>query len=729
MTQEKLLLAHVVMERAGQAGYTYLVPEEIKDQVAVGDYVMVPLRNRKVHGFISQLNYEEAPDYTLRTVQLLKKRVLLPKTLFTLAQWASSYYQSTLSAFLNTMIPNAVRKGVEQQRIKIFTRTDQDEPEGLTKRQSEVLACLPVGGSFTLSEATQLAACSPSTIDRLVDAGALSLDINTEIFEHHISVPDEKHSLTDEQAHAVQAVQESLDETTFKPYFLYGVTGSGKTLVYMELAEQVIKSGKQVLILLPEIGLTPQLAARFRKRFERVSIWHSGFSDGERSSAWHAAAKGEKDLIIGTRSALFAPLDRVGLIIVDEEHDHSYKQDKTPRYQGRDLAVVYAQQLDIPIVLGSATPSCETIYNVRQQRYEVLQLRERPSGAQLPQAEVVDMREECKRQQQRAVLSDRLIEALQESHQSGHQSIILLNRRGWSPVVSCPRCGYTCECEHCDISLTWHKSTDILRCHLCDFTRRLPDECPVCGHQEMAHRGIGTERLAALINEKIPSLRIARMDADTISKKHGHAEIIQSFARGDCDCLLGTQMVAKGLDFPRVSLVGVVDADHGLAAPDFRAAERTYQLLAQVAGRAGRADVHGSVIVQAYDPKALAIDCALFNKPKSFFDAELALRERYAYPPFTALLHLMWRGEKAHEVEMAAKEQCKKIETVRKDEIILGPSPAALAFAKGQYHWHCLVKASSRGAIQQLVKRMRKSHILDTPKGVLLVIDIDPYDC
>ena len=338
------------------------------------------------------------------------------------------------------------------------------------------------------------------------------------------------------------------------------------------------------------------------------------------------------------------------------------------------------------------------------------------------------MREECKAQHKQAVLSEALLDALRSCKEQEQQSIVLLNRRGWSPTVSCPRCGFVCECNECDISMTWHKAQNVLRCHLCGKEARLPQECPSCEFPEMAHRGIGTERLAAVIQEEIPTLRICRMDADTISKRQGHAEIIQAFGRGDADCLLGTQMVAKGLNFPRVTLVGVVAADQGLAAPDFRAAERTYQLIAQVAGRAGRAEQPGQVIVQAYDPQADAIDCALHNRPKSFFDAELQLRERYSYPPFFALMRILWRSEQAHLVQDLAMRQTQAIRDLQAGVSILGPSPAGIAFVKGHYRWHTLIKADSRQRIQQLIKAINKSHILDSPKEVACLIDVDPYE-
>ena len=699
-------IADVCIDRAGQATYSYEIPDDLRALIVVGSFVHVPLRNRNEHGFVVAIKECEAPSYKVKSLSLPEKPVTLTSALMDLADWASRYYRCSLSHMLNAMVPSPVRKAVVMQRTRLVQKLYDNEDDLLaagikpSKRQLEVFNCLPKT-LLSMRDACELASCSVSTIERLIEHKACAQQYESGVKEPLVQVSQEQHQLTDEQQQAVQAVHAYLGKKEAEKFLLYGVTGSGKTLVYMELAEEVISQGKQVLILLPEIALTPQLAARFRQRFNSVSIWHSGFTAGERTAAWHAAADGDIDLIIGTRSALFAPLPNIGLIVVDEEHDHSYKQESVPRYQGRDLAIVYAQQLSVPIILGSATPSCESITNVRNGRYQVLQLKNRPPGSSLPHAEIIDMREECRVQHQSAVISNALIEALRECKEENKQSILLLNRRGWSPTVSCPRCAYVCECEHCDISMTWHKGSDRLRCHLCGFEKSLPDVCPVCSFPEMAHKGVGTERLASLINEQIPDLNILRMDADTIDKRQGHAVTIQSFAKGEADCLLGTQMVAKGLNFPRVTLVGVLAADHGLAAPDFRAAERTYQLIAQVAGRAGRAGDEGRVIVQAFDPEALAIDCALHNRAKQFYDNELALREQYAYPPFTALIRFLWKGEQAAQVERVAKEHSALIAQHCQGEVLLGPSPAGISFAKGQYRWHCLVKGSSRGAIQQ----------------------------
>lgn len=728
IAKDKIWIAEVSLERSGKGVYSYAVSDQAMQSISVGDLVRVPFRNKHEQGFVTALAQDLPPTtYTLKMLELVTQEVQIPPHLMTLATWGSRYYACTIGDFLAAVVPSAVRKGVKIQAQRFVCKLPYDHT-ALSKRQQEIYQQLSEQAQL-LKEAASHCSCGIGTLEKMAALGALRIDEHSAIRETPVEVDNQRHQMTDEQAQAFSEISAAISEEKFKPFLLYGVTGSGKTLVYMEAADMVIQRGQQVLILLPEIALTPQLAARFRHRFDRVSIWHSGFTAGERTEAWRKAVAGEYDLVIGTRSALFAPLPNIGLIVVDEEHDSSYKQDQTPRYNGRDLAIVYAQQLQIPIVLGSATPSCESIKNARDGRYRVLQLKNRPAGAVLPQAQLVDMRDEYRKQGRQAAVSSLLMSELKKCLQLGQQSIVLLNRRGWSPTVSCPQCAFIFECEHCDISLTWHKGQNALRCHLCGFERPRPQSCPVCDNNDLNNKGLGTEQLASVLAEKVPGLRIARMDADTIGKRQGHADIIAAFARGEADCLLGTQMVAKGLDFPRVTLVGVVAADHGLSAPDFRASERCYQLIAQVSGRAGRSGDPGTVVVQAYQPDSIAIACALDQCAKTFYDQELATREKHNYPPFAGLLHLLWRSKSPIKVELCAQDHMKLLRSVLDGEQVLGANPACIAFANGYYRWHSLVKAVSRSAIQQLLKRIYAAGGFPAKSDVQLIIDVDPNNC
>ncbi len=722
------LIADIAVDCPGRDHYSWLVPEDLP--VAPGDCVTVPFGRQTLRGFALSVERRAAPTtFTLKPVLGRQEGVRLPPHLLRLIAWGARYYRCSLGEFLAGAVPKPVREGAKPDIRIRYARIDGFAGK-LTARQRQVYEAMsPVPTLRTeLHEAT---GASESVFDKLVDLGAAQRIETEDIQEIRLGAKVERHPLTNEQTVAVEAVAKALDAGRHETFLLYGVTGSGKTLVYLELAERVIAAGKQVLLLLPEIGLTPQLAARVRTRLPRTEVMHSGFTDGERAAAWARIAAGLVDLVVGTRSALFAPLPAPGLLIVDEEHDPSYKQESTPRYHARDLAVVYAGHLGVPVILGSATPSLETVHNARPQdgkpaRYTVLSLKNRPAGGKLPTPVLVDMRDECKAQKRAAVLSTVLVDHLVKAKAAGSQAIILLNRRGWAPILSCGECGQAVMCTSCDIALTWHKAEGILKCHYCGARRPRPQDCPVCTADALGTTGIGTEQLAAAIPEAVPGMTVLRVDADTVAGRQGHARLFQQFAEGAADCLVGTQMVAKGLNFPKVTVVGVLCADKGLAVPDFRAGERTWQLIAQVAGRAGRADRPGTVVVQAYDIDAPAIRCALENRPKTFVDAELKQRQEYGYPPYTGLIRILWTGESQANVQLVAQDHAQRLEAARHGAVVLGPTPASLAFGKDLHRWHALIKCASRGAAQALLDRLAAEGGLPEKKGVTVTIDVDP---
>ncbi|MBA3937119.1 MAG: primosomal protein N' [Planctomycetes bacterium] len=721
-----LPLAEVALDCPGRDSYSYRVPDHLVAEVAPGDCVTVPFGPRTLRGFVLTVAQREPPaGVRLRDIVARVPGVRVPAHLLRLIQWGARYYRCSLGEFLAGAVPAPVREGTSMERLR-FVEKDAAFAGKLTARQAAVLAALPAE-PLALAEACRLTDTDRAMFERLATAGAVRLRDQHEIQEIRLEVRAELHPLTDEQQVAVAAVAAALDAGRHQPFLLYGVTGSGKTLVYLELAERVIAAGKQVLLLLPEIALTPQLAARVRMRFARVAVWHSGFTDGERAELWRRIHAGELDLVVGTRSALFAPLPAPGLIIVDEEHEQSYKQESVPRYHARDLAVVYAGQLGIPILMGSATPALESVHNGRTGKYTVLQLRNRPLGGKLPAPLLIDMRAECHAQKRAATISRELIERLRAVREKGEQAIILLNRRGWSPVVSCQACGHTLMCRNCDISMTYHKGAGQVRCHYCGDQAPLPKRCPACSQDTLTTQGLGTEQLAAQLVVEIPELKLLRVDADTVNERQGHAKLFQAFARGEAECLVGTQMVAKGLDFPRVTLVGIIAADRGLAIPEFRAAERTFQLVAQVAGRAGRGERPGVVVVQAFDTEALPLQCALHHRPKTFFDAELRLREEYGYPPYAGLVRVLWSGESAAAVQLLATAHGERLRAASAGCTILGPNPASLAFLKGQHRWHALIKAPSRGAAQGFLDRLMAAGGLAKKNGVHVAIDVDPF--
>lgn len=719
------LLADVALDVPGRDSYTYAVPEALAD-LAVGDCVQVPFGPRRERGFVCALGRRPPPaGVTLKAVLARRDGVRLPAHLMELIAWGARYYRCSLGEFLAGAVPAPVREGVVAE-ITRHVRKVEGFTGDLTARQRAVLAALPAD-ELPFADALRLAKTTGPTLERLIQAGAIALREEGGVREVRLEARDERFPLTAEQQAAVDAIDAARAGGRHVPFLLYGVTGSGKTLVYLELARRAIAAGRQVLLLLPEIALTPQLAARVRRQIPRAVVWHSAFTDGERAELWRTVAAGGADLVVGTRSALFAPLTAPGLLLVDEEHESSYKQESAPRYHARDLAVVYAQRLGIPVVLGSATPSLESVHNGRSGKYTVLRLLSRPLGGQLPTPLLVDMRTECKEVGRQVHVSRALLTRLAGVRAAGEQAIVLLNRRGWSPVVSCSSCGHTLGCVSCDISLTWHRAVDQVRCHYCGFSERMPVRCPACQEATLTTQGLGTEQLASALQHEVPGLRVLRVDADTVTERQGHAKLFKAFAEGEADCLVGTQMVAKGLDFPRVTLVGIIAADRSLAVPEFRAGERTFQLVAQVAGRAGRGERPGTVVVQAFDCEALPIAAALARTPRRFYDEELRLRAEYGYPPYAGLVRFLWTGEDLAKVQLVAGEHGERLRAALEGCILLGPNPAGMAMLKGQHRWHALVKAPSRGAAQAFLGRLEAQGGLKAKGGVRVAIDVDPY--
>jgi primosomal protein N' (replication factor Y) len=530
--------------------------------------------------------------------------------------------------------------------------------------------------------------------------------------------------LTAEQADALRSLEPRLAAKAFHAAVLHGVTGSGKTEVYLRLARLTLAQGRRVLMLVPEIALTPSVASRFRAAFgERVAIQHSGLSDGERHDQWHRIRDGAIDVAVGTRSAVFAPLPDIGLIVVDEEHDSSYKQDETPRYNGRDVAVVRARETEALIVLGSATPSMETYFNAMNGRYEAIVLDRRVLDRPLADVQVVDMREEMASEGPEVVLSRVLARALQETHAKREQAVVLLNRRGYAAAVFCRQCGSTAECPNCSISLTVHLQSRRARCHYCNYSMTVPKQCPRCAAPYLDHIGYGTERVEAEVARAVPGARIARLDRDTARRRGAITALLSRFADGGLDILVGTQMIAKGHDFPRVTLVGVVSADVGLGLADFRAAERTFQLLTQVAGRAGRGDTPGIAIVQTLFPGHYSIRHACRQDYRAFFEEELRYRKAMRYPPAVALINTIVRGRTLLDAMTTATDLARRVRSGPHDLRVLGPAIAPLSRLRGEHRVQFFIKGTNRRVMSQaLVSALEE--FPDTRRRI--VIDVDP---
>lgn len=591
---------------------------------------------------------------------------------------------------------------------------------------------------FTRTELARGAKVSSNVINNLVEQGVIELQKN-EVWRDYYSEMDVKPAkiltLNPDQKAVLSAIRNKLDAGEFAPFLLHGVTGSGKTQVYIETIHHVLSKGQTAIVLVPEIALTPQIVSRFRSHFgESVAVFHSRMSPGERYDSWRRTWEGRHKIVIGPRSAIFAPLKNIGLIVVDEEHELSYKQtDMTPRYNARDIAVIRANIDKAVVVLGSATPAVESYYNAKIGKYHLLKMPRRIDDVPMPEIQIVDMKREPKIIGRRdpIVFSRLFRQKIDEKLSRGEQIIILQNRRGFATFLQCKACGYVAKCDNCDITLTYHLRGHILKCHYCGLSRRAPDVCPKCGGSDIFFKGIGTQRIEEELKELFPGVKAIRMDLDTTRGKRAHDKILSQFGKGEYQILLGTQMVAKGLDFPNVTLVGVISADTELLFPDFRAGERTFQLLTQVSGRSGRKDKLGEVIIQTFNHEHYSLYYTKKHDYESFFNTEMSDRRDLGYPPYSRIVNLLFKGESENAVIKMAEEIANNIPRER-DFKMLGPAPAPLAKIQGNYRWQILfmslkqqdagsnrMKAAIRTALDEFKKKHRS-------KKVTLSIDVDP---
>ncbi|HEX8136687.1 MAG TPA: primosomal protein N' [Pyrinomonadaceae bacterium] len=580
----------------------------------------------------------------------------------------------------------------------------------LTQAQRQiVLALIEAGGELAFTDLLEIANTSAAPIQSLERKRVV------EVFVHEVrrdplagaTLPEmEEMQLTQAQAAALREIEAPLREGGYRAFLLHGVTGSGKTEIYIRAMSAALRSGRSAMMLVPEIALTPVFSRRLRAHFgDAVAIFHSSLTTGERFDEWSRLKRGEARVVIGTRSAVFAPVSRLGLVVIDEEHETSYRQQESPYYNGRDTGIVRALKESAVVVLGSATPSLESFHNARSGKYTYLHLPERIANRALARAEIVDMREVFATHGRAQVFSDQLLSAIEETHARGEQSIILLNRRGYSSFVLCRSCGESIHCPNCDVTLTYHRSEMSIVCHYCNHRRSAPSKCPACEGKYIYYVGEGTEQIEEILQQKFPQLRIARLDRDTTSRRKLFERAILEFGAGELDMLVGTQMLAKGHDFPNVTLVGVVSVDAGLALPDFRSAERTFQLITQVAGRAGRGERAGRVLVQTFHPNHYALKHACAQDYAGFYAEEIRYRRNLSYPPFVALASLLVHGEDLTRVQATAAEIKRALEEANQERAcrILGPAPAPLARLKGEHRIQLLLKSRSRPQLRQVI--------------------------
>lgn len=733
--------ARVLVDGLSDMVLSYAIPPGMEG-VTRGSRVEVPLRGRSTTGTVLSLApQDEEWSGALRPLQrLISEEPIVSPVLMDLAEWAARYYAVPVEQMIRCIVPESVRQERHEEKtrkVAILTRWPEDDIlnkiNARAPRQASILrylhnspdkraALTELGGSTAL---TPCRALEKHGYLRLEDEAVHRDPAGAENF-----APSHPLDLNEEQAVVLRAVISATDAGDSRPMLLQGVTGSGKTEVYLQAAQHAMQQGKGVLILVPEISLTPQTMARFKSRFAAnpgsVAILHSAMSDGERFDEWHAIHRGRARIAIGPRSALFAPVQNLGLIIVDEEHDGSYKQENSPRYHGRDLAVLRARMEGAAILLGSATPSLESLYNAQRGKYTLLRMNKRADGQRLPLTRVLDMRTEAKDKRNLGILSERLRMAIDERLRKGQQTILLLNRRGFARSLQCPDCGHVVTCDHCALPMTYHATENRLVCHLCGFRAVVPRRCPECSSDNILLEGYGTQKVEAVLRRCFPHARLQRVDADVTARKNALREILADFRAGRTDILLGTQMIAKGLDFPRVTLVGVLNADLGLNVPDPRAAERTFQLLTQVAGRAGRGELDGEVIVQTYSPQSCAIQFARRHDTDGFAENELGLRQQFGFPPYCHMAVLTIRSEQEEVARFSLETLHRRLTEQLPPSILMSdPLPAPIPKAHGQYRYQCTFRAPNARSIADIVSEALAA--MQFGEDVIATLDIDAY--
>lgn len=743
--QETIATATVVFSDAPHGPFDYRIPDEMRETLQPGMRVQVPLgrRRKPMTGWCTQTDLSAKPQRALRDiVKLIDEAPLCDLPLVRLVLWMSHYYQAPAGQVFDTLIPSSVRSNAgTRERTYYSPRNEllnEDTIDKLPRKQQAVVRHLIAAARpMTSSQLMVEAECTQDPIRRLVKKGLLHSEVRREMTtgtptRWQVSDGETERSLTltDDQANALQRVTDAVDSSEGKTLVLHGVTGSGKTEVYIRAIEHVVRFGRGAIVLVPEISLTPQTRGRFERRFQSVAVLHSQMTPAERHFQWQRIRRGEVQVVVGPRSAVFAPFPRLGLIILDEEHDASFKQDTQPRYHARKVAHARAMSLGIPLVLGSATPSLESWQATQTGHAELVPLPSRVNDLPMPEVQLVDLRVRDDRTS--GAISRPLHSAVQETLAERGQIILLLNRRGFATTIQCPACGHVVACPDCDMPLTHHRDGGKAICHYCDFTIATPPWCPACRFDGIRYGGLGTQRLEVEVKAKFPSARIARMDSDTMRRPGSHQRVLSMFRSGDLDILLGTQMIAKGLDFPNVLLVGVINADGALHFPDFRAAERTFQLVTQVAGRTGRGDRGGRVIVQTFTPEHPAIQAASRHDYDQFAKDEMAVRRRFNYPPLGSVGRIIIRGTVEDVTEAIADSLLARLEAAR-DKLgvevrILGPAPPPISKLRGKYRFHILLQSVEAAHLGETIRKATETFTIAEKDDVQYVIDIDPMD-
>jgi primosomal protein N' (replication factor Y) len=710
--------------------FTYLVPNEMKNKIEIGKRVLVPFGKQKVEGFILGINNKKEYDYELKSIiDVIDENPVLNKELLELGKYIS---EKTLCYLINAyqvMLPTALKArkntkiGIKIEKYITLNKSTEEilryiENNRRGEVQNQILRKL------LTNKVISKKGLPITSLNTLLTKGLVK-EVKKEVYRENKEEIKEYNAfvLNKDQLKVFDEIKNNLNNSI--TYLLHGVTGSGKTEVYMQVIDEVLKNKKKAIVLVPEISLTPQMVKRFKGRFgKRVAILHSNLSDGEKYDEWRKIEKDEVDIVVGARSAIFAPFKKLGIIIIDEEHSSTYKQENNPRYHALDIALWRSRYHKCPVVLGSATPSLESYARAKKGVYKLLALPHRVNSNPLPRVAIIDMKEEIK-SGNRSIFSKLLLDKIKDKLEKEEQVILLLNRRGYTTFITCKNCGYTHKCPKCDISLTFHKRSNMMRCHYCGYATKRLEICPECKSENIKDFGSGTEKLEEELLKQIPYSKPVRMDIDTTSKKGSHKNILRDFEEGKYNILLGTQMIAKGLDFPKVTLVGVLNGDTSLNIPDFRSAERTFQLLNQVAGRAGRGDLEGEVIIQTFNPDHYSILMAKENDYIGFYEKEMKIRKELKYPPyyFLTIIRILSRNyEEALGVSKKIGEYLRN--NLSEDSIVLGPSTSNLYKVNNVYRFQCIIKYRNDLELEKVLKDILE-HYKESRK-VSIEIDINP---
>lgn len=736
-------VARVVLSSGPAGAFDYLVPDAFADSnkpevlAEAGRRVQVPLGrgNRPVIGYCTNVSNQAVGARPLKAIaSVIDTAPLLSSRMLELGQWIADYYLAPLGQVLEGVLPAGVRGKAGTRETTLLsvptnvaakiTRLD------LPEKQAKALTLLAASSKpLAMKQLMARAECTAAPINALRKKDLIASHverIDTDPLLEEEVTRTSPLKLNADQAAALEAICGALDTRQQSTILLHGVTGSGKTEVYIQAIEKVVSFGRQAIVLVPEISLTPQTVGRFRERFDRVAVLHSHQSDVERHRQWKRITSGDVQVVVGARSAIFAPTPHLGLVVIDEEHETSFKQDSAPRYHAREVALERTRMDGVPLVLGSATPSLESWHAAQSGTYELISLPNRVSDLPLPVVRAVDLRDHEHRKWARGAISRPLHQAMTAALADGGQVMLLLNRRGYSTHVQCPACGFALKCPHCDVSMTYHRQANNVVCHWCDHTEPPPTHCPECKDANIRYSGFGTQKLEAEVRARFPKANVLRMDTDSMRRPGAHEVALDAFRRGDVDVLLGTQMIAKGLDFPNVTLVGVVNADTSLHWPDFRAAERTFHLVTQVAGRTGRGKKGGRVLVQTLSPDHPALVAAMQHNYQAFAASELPEREVFSYPPYGRMARLVVRGPNDQVTLAVADELADKVRAASDAVRVVGPAPCTLPKLREFFRFHIMIKAATIESLHTSLEPL--SGKLKLPEKVQWIVDIDPVD-